>query len=68
MDSHLGDGCQCRRKTVKKQQSGMVIIGRRSLNAYAAVIAAKKKMGRFLIRRSDISGLGVFTIGVLLLH
>ncbi|KAK9916526.1 hypothetical protein WJX75_003737 [Coccomyxa subellipsoidea] len=50
------------RKTVKKQQSGMVIIGRRSLNAYAAVIAAKKKMGRFLIRRSDISGLGVFTM------
>lgn len=48
---------------MKKQQSGLVIIGRRSLNAHAAVIAAKKKMGRFNIRRSDISGLGVFTLG-----
>ncbi|BDA40640.1 probable histone-lysine N-methyltransferase 2A [Coccomyxa sp. Obi] len=55
-------GCRYRLKAVKKQHSGLVAIGRRSLNAYAAVLVAKKKMGRFIIRRSDISGLGVFTL------
>lgn len=57
---------RCRLKAVKKQHSGLVAIGRRSLNAHAAVLVAKKKMGRFIIRRSDISGLGVFTLGATL--
>ena len=53
---------------MKKQHSGLVAIGRRSLNAHAAVLVAKRKMGRFVIRRSDISGLGVFTLGATLHH
>ena len=53
---------------MKKQHSGLVAIGRRSLNAHAAVQVAKRKMGRFVIRRSDISGLGVFTLGATLHH
>lgn len=66
--AEYGARCRCRLKAVKKVHSGLVTIGRRSLNAHAAVLVAKKKMGRFVIRRSDISGLGVFTLGATLHH
>jgi len=48
---------------VKKQQQGLVTIGRRLLNPHMAVSSADKKMGRFVIRPSKISRLGVFTLG-----